>query len=121
MTGLKVATLHCTCGAGSGGTAQEVVERRLTQRLGLDGHRVHALLDLMDTAVNEALDAGPGRAREDGEIARHVAARTGIPIAEVEDFLAAYERVREEVRMDVLELAPGDHLRELRRKLNRKA
>lgn len=103
--------LHCTCGTGSGGTVQEEIERRLAARLGIQVGDAHALLDLMDRALDEALDLPESERRRDGgETARRMSVWTGVPIDRIAGFLNTYERVTKEIEAEGLYPTPSDYL-----------
>lgn len=100
--------LRCTCGTGSGGTVQEEVEKRLALRLGIQAYEAHALLDLMDRALDEVLDRPEGeRTRDGAESARVMAERSGIPVERITGFLNTYERVAKEIEAEGLYPTPS--------------
>jgi len=91
-----VAELSCTCDPGESvaGTRQEIIEQRLAPLFSLTVPEVHALLDLLDRALDLALDIPDDeRNPEGGEAERLMAQESGRTEGWIKNFLSAWESV----------------------------
>lgn len=91
-----MAELSCTCDPGESvaGTRQEIIEQRLAPLLSLTVPEVHALLDLLDRALDLALDIPDSeRDPEGGEAERLMAQESGRTEGWIKNFLSAWESV----------------------------
>lgn len=99
----------CTFGTPSEGTVREEVERRLAAELEVAPSEAHALLDLMETVLDEVLSLPEGEIGE-AETARRLAERVGMSVREAQDFLDAVDRVTDEVDEEGLHPRSSDFL-----------
>ena len=101
-----MAELSCTCGPGESiaGTRQEIVEQRLAASFGLTVPEIHVLLDLVDRALDLALDIPDSeRDPEGGEVERLMAQESGRTEEWIKNFLSAWESAADALDRELFE------------------